>query len=125
MTTESSLSEVSVRLERWEAEGRRLTPEELCADRPDLLAEVAWRIRVVRAGEAFLAVNAATVSGPGMKTEGHPGPGSPSRPTIPGYEILEPLGQGGMGIVYRARHRALDRLVALKLVHGGGSGAQL
>jgi eukaryotic-like serine/threonine-protein kinase len=32
------------------------------------------------------------------------------------YEVLEPLGEGGMGTVYRVRHLSLDRLFAMKVL---------
>ena len=53
----------------------------------------------------------------GDDSGGGPAPAGPS-PRIKGYEILGPLGEGGMGSVRRAVQQSTRRDVALKLLRG-------
>jgi serine/threonine-protein kinase len=101
-------------------------PEEVCADCPDLLPQV--RARLIRLQSLEEQVDEMFPSShPGMAGADRLRARSPEArlPRIDGYDVESILGHGGMGVVYRARHLKLKRVVALKMLLSGAYASPL
>jgi serine/threonine protein kinase len=87
----------------------------------------AWLDKAVHSAEAVSSARStgldlnATPPAPEL-TASEAGDAHPPLARLGEYDLLEQLGKGGMGEVYRARHRRLGKLVALKLIHRGRRG---
>jgi predicted Ser/Thr protein kinase/ribosomal protein L7/L12 len=84
-------------------------PEGLC---PQCLARVALGTEPAAPG-ATININPLAEAAPGTRV---PPDVAQLAAQFPQMEIIELLGMGGMGMVYKARQRRVDRLVALKIL---------
>jgi serine/threonine-protein kinase len=101
--------------------GRVADVEAAARDHPDLADELRGLWVAVQFAEAFIQPppgEAATLAQPEVRPHAPPpGEGLPRR--LGEFELLEEVGRGGMGVVYKARQTSLDRVVAVKVINRG------
>ncbi len=78
--------------------------DEIAGGRPDLLPELRQLV------DRYLALTAQLEIAPAAA------PATP--PSIPGFRVIEPIGAGGIGDVYKLEDLTLHRLVAAKVIRG-------
>jgi serine/threonine-protein kinase len=94
--------------------GQTVDRETLAREHPDLVDELSGLWGAVQLVERF--GNSTLAAEPVPRPAGE----EASLPrTFGDYDLLEELGSGGMGVVYKARQRTPERIVALKLMLAG------
>jgi serine/threonine protein kinase len=135
MGEQSQLEELLSLWDLGRAEGRTVTAQELCVGHPELLVPLQRRIEeVLRLEQLKRGVQRATLASTinaNAASGGLPVACVPTSPpleetsflTTPGgeldlrgYELIEQLGTGGMGEVYRCCDPALERDLAIKVM---------
>jgi WD40 repeat protein/tRNA A-37 threonylcarbamoyl transferase component Bud32 len=106
--------------------GQPVDRQEISARYPEFAAELAEFFDGREELERLVAPLRAGVTAPttpkadATVEELTPSPGATERRSFADYELLAEIGRGGMGVVYKARQKSLNRLVALKMIHTAG-----
>src|SRR5437879_5401599 len=105
--------------------GRPVDKKQILAEHPELAPTVACLDALALLAPPVPANGPEHVDAerPTLIGSARPGEGDFADPLVTSvtkdfgnYELLEEIGRGGMGVVYKARQKELDRVVALKMI---------
>lgn len=99
--------------------GERPDIEALTGEHPDLADELKELLATAELAEEFVTDSPTQP----FRSSSFDLADPPS--SLGDYELQEELGRGGMGVVFKARQKKLDRSVALKMILGGSAAAPL
>ncbi len=119
MTMSSDTDQFRDLLDRWEElrdQGQEPGVEELCRDAPHLIDRMQEWVRVLKMSD-WMCQRADEVADETLGEAGIITTEEREKHRIIGeYALLEELGGGGMGRVFKAVHRKMNRTVAVKLL---------
>ena len=98
-------------------QGRKPDVEAVAEQHADLAAELRQLWAAAQFVDAFARPRLSVPPTGPFRPPAAEGPSLPHR--FGDYDLLEEIGRGGMGVVYKARQRTLDRIVALKMILRG------
>jgi tRNA A-37 threonylcarbamoyl transferase component Bud32 len=114
-TQDGRFEEVVEQFLREREAGRNPDPQRYLHSFPDLAPQLR---------DFFVGLDLFDRLAPELAPRTRPAPPLPGE-RVGDFDLLEEVGRGGMGVVYRARHTKLDRVVALKMIRRGQDEAEL
>lgn len=123
-SAETRLEQVLAEYLRTEEEGKPLDQQQLMAEHPDLAEELASFFRnrsaIQQIAEQMQPHQLPTIG----SDEVGVGPSGQKLGSFGDYELEAEIARGGMGVVFRAKQKSLQRTVALKMVLAGDHASQ-